>query len=212
MEKKGIIFDVDGTLWDSSKEVVIAWNQALARHPELKRQITIEDMQGYMGKPMDDIMRLMLPNVEHATRMRLLDELVEAEHDYLAEVGGTLYPELAKVLQELHENYHLYIVSNCQDGYIQCFLKVNKMEELFEDFECWGRTMRPKGDNIAMIAERNGLDKAVYVGDTLGDYLATKAAGLPFIHAAYGFGEAPEAEEAVQSLGELAAAVKRLIG
>ena len=26
---KGIIFDVDGTLWDSTREVAVAWNKVL---------------------------------------------------------------------------------------------------------------------------------------------------------------------------------------
>ena len=39
------------------------------------------------------------------------------------------------------------------------------------------------------MAERLGLQAPVYVGDTVLDYEAAKAAGVPFIHAAYGFGK-----------------------
>ena len=49
-----------------------------------------------------------------------------------------------------------------------------------------------KGANIALIAERNKLDRAYYIGDIQGDYDATMEAGFDFIHAAYGFGRIKE--------------------
>ena len=58
------------------------------------------------------------------------------------------------------------------------------------DNEC----LSEKADNIKEIVRRNNLKDAVYIGDTMGDYNATKETGLPFIHAAYGFGEVPEAD------------------
>ena len=39
------------------------------------------------------------------------------------------------------------------------------------------------------MAESDLIEDAVYVGDIQGDYDASKAAGVKFIHAAYGFGE-----------------------
>lgn len=49
--KKGIIFDVDGTLWDASAQVVDSWNEVLSMHPGLDVSITVEDMNNNMGKP-----------------------------------------------------------------------------------------------------------------------------------------------------------------
>ena len=31
----GIIFDVDGTLWDSTKEVAVSWNRAIREHTSM---------------------------------------------------------------------------------------------------------------------------------------------------------------------------------
>jgi phosphoglycolate phosphatase len=50
---------------------------------------------------------------------------------------------------------------------------------------------------------RNGLKKAVYVGDTAGDEKAARDAGCSFIHAAYGFGQAEAPDAAAQSPAEL---------
>ena len=62
------------------------------------------------------------------------------------------------------------------------------MEGYFTDWECSGRTGLPKGENIRLVVERNHLQAPVYVGDTRLDYEAAQQAGVPFIHAAYGFG------------------------
>ena len=35
---KGIIFDVDGTLWDSTREVAVAWNKVLQDEMEGRRR------------------------------------------------------------------------------------------------------------------------------------------------------------------------------
>lgn len=202
--KKGIIFDLDGTLWDSSEQVVEAWNEVLLRYPDLNRQITAADMQSYMGKTMYDIAAMMLPNTDVSLRNKIMDECCENEHIYLEKHNGTLYPDLESALQMLKQmGYSLYIVSNCQNGYIQLFLRVNKLEAYFADIECQGRTGRPKADNIALVVERNALDKAFYVGDTLLDMQSADGAGVPFIHAAYGFGKPDRDTYRISSIAEL---------
>lgn len=186
---KGIIFDLDGTLWDSSEQVVAAWNKALAKHDETDLQITVADMHGYMGKTLEGIAELMMPEIEFPLRMKIMKDCCDTEEEYLKTHNGKLFPNLEKTLKELSENYKLFIVSNCQDGYIQTFFKCNpQLENYFSDFECPGRTGKGKGENIKLVFARNNLDKAIYVGDTQGDCDASYFAGIPFVHAAYGFG------------------------
>ena len=59
--KKGIIFDLDGTLWDSSRQVVDSWNEAFVQEGYLREPLTVEDMQGVMGKTMDVIADTFFP-------------------------------------------------------------------------------------------------------------------------------------------------------
>ena len=82
----------------------------------------------------------------------------------------------------------------------------------FKDIECYGNNDLPKNENISKIVERNGLEKAVYVGDIQGDYDATMAAGLPFIHAAYGFGTIAQETAKVYSFAELVKVVPEVLG
>ena len=125
-----IIFDLDGTLWNSSKPICEAWNIILDRHKEIVREpITIEELGQCMGLPMYDIAAKLFPDEKEEVRNALMDELCEFENGYLEKMGGVLFPELEATLKELKTKYPLYIVSNCQDGYIEAFIKAHKLEK-----------------------------------------------------------------------------------
>ena len=185
--KTGLIFDMDGTLWDSSENVAVSWTETL-KTAGYSRNITKQDIKNVMGLTMDKIADILFPDFPKNERMKLLDMCCGYENDYLRKNGGELYPNLEKTLLSLKEKYHLYIVSNCQKGYIEAFLDHFDFWKYFEDIECYGNNLKEKGDNIAILAERNGLDKAYYIGDIQGDYDSAMKAGVDFIHSAYGFG------------------------
>ena len=201
--KKGLIFDLDGTLWDATKQIVISNNATLSRHPEIDRRVTVEEMRSYMGKTIEVIAAIVFPDMPEDERNKLLYECCEDEAQYFREHGGDLYPNLCEALIKAKEKYRLFVVSNCQDGYLQACLDHHRLWEFFDDIEMAGRTGLSKGDNIRLIMERNGVDFAIYVGDTTGDYEAAQAAGVPFIHAAYGFGKVPDAEYKIDSFSEI---------
>ena len=186
--KLGLIFDMDGTLWDSSENVAVSWNIRLRELGFDKPVISKQDIMSVMGLTMDKLADIIFGCLPEKDRMYLLDECGTYEIDFLSEHGGVLYPELERTFIRLKEKYDLYIVSNCQKGYIEAFLDYYGFWKYFDDIECYGNNLKGKAENIALLAERNNLDKAWYVGDIQGDYDATVKAGLDFIHAAYGFG------------------------
>ena len=206
----GIIFDMDGTLWDSSEEVALAWTEVAEKHPTAARSFTIEDLQALMGKTMDDIAEISFPNLETEERNALLEACCDNENDYLLRNGAKLTPNLEETLKELKKDYPLFIVSNCQSGYIEAFLSHYGFEDYFEDIECYGNNNLLKEDNIRLIAERNGLSDFYYVGDTILDYTSCKNAGGTFIHAAYGFGNVPEGTPYINDFSELPSILKTL--
>lgn len=209
---QGILFDMDGTLWDSSEQVTQAWNAVLAREPEASRiHLTTKQMQSLMGKTMTDIFASMLPSLSESRRAEIGKQCCEEETHYLREHGGTLYPGVEETLRELRKNYSLFIVSNCQDGYIEAFLKYYGFGDIFSDTECFGRTGKSKGENIRLLLERNHLAKAVYVGDTQLDFESSQFAGIPFLHAAYGFGEVSGNVPSVHTFRDLTSAVSQIL-
>ena len=194
--KNGIIFDLDGTLWDSSYQVGIAWKKTFERY-RVGVEVTKERMAVMMGRTVPEIGEAILPHIEPEKRREILKACCEEECVRLNKYGGKLYEGVEELLPALAKEYSLFIVSNCEDGYIK-------------DIECIGRTGLHKGDNIKLVFERNGLQKAVYVGDTERDMRASHSAGLPFIHAAYGFGHGFEPEYSMSSFFELPELVKKI--
>lgn len=210
--KKGVIFDMDGTLWDSAKEVAESWNLAMRQCRYDRTPLNADDMYRVMGKTMEDIARLLFPDAQGERQRELLEACCRVENDYLREHGGTLYPKLRETLDTLRESYHLYIVSNCQSGYIEAFLDYYDLRRRIEDFQCYGDNGKPKADNIRILYERNRLDDAVYVGDIQGDYDSSMAAGVKFIHAAYGFGTIDAAVPRIETFAELPELVPTVLG
>lgn len=203
MEIDSIIFDLDGTLWDSVEGVCGTWKTVLENYPDISKTITTEDIQGCMGLSTSEIGKRLFPELDEEFRMRLMKQCGDAECEYLAEHGGDLYPELEETLNKLSPKYKLFIVSNCQDGYIQCFFKAHKLEKFFTDIECMGATGLTKGENNKLIIKRNNLKSPVYVGDTIGDAESAKAAGIPFIYAKYGFGSVEGYDYVIHSIKEI---------
>lgn len=208
--KKGIIFDMDGTLWDSSENVAISWTEKVRELGYDFPDITQQDVMGVMGLTMDRIADKLFGSLPLEERRELLDRCCDNEEQYLLRHGGVLYPDLEKTLIRLKKKYHLYIVSNCQSGYIETFLEHYGFGEYFDDIECYGNNLKGKGDNIALIVSRNGLDRAWYVGDIQGDYDSTMEAGIDFIHSAYGFGTIDHPVPELERFSDLPGLMKEL--
>ncbi|TJX12880.1 HAD family hydrolase [Tissierella creatinini] len=198
-----IIFDLDGTLWDSTKEILKSWNEALDKYDEVTRKFTIEDIEGFMGTPIDKIFKSFLSYLDEDKIREIERKCNINEIEYIEAHGGNLYPGLENVLNELSAKYKLAIVSNCQDGYIEAFIKYNGFERYFTDFEYIGRTGLPKSENIKLVIERNNFKNSIYLGDTEGDRKAARLSGISFIYAKYGFGQVNEYDYKIDRIEEL---------
>ena len=206
-----LLFDLDGTLWDSATQVAEAWNIVIAREEPSFRRLTAKDIHAIMGLTMDEIQLALAPELPEDRRTSLFRRCSAFEVNYLRTHSGRLYPDLLPVLRRLHQaGYPMAVVSNCQCGYVEAFLHVSGTGPLFADFEEWERTGLRKGENIRLVMRRNHADHAVYIGDTAGDQEAARFAGIPFIHAAYGFGQVHAPDGVIHSLPELPAELKRL--
>ena len=204
-----VIFDLDGTMWDSRELIFAAWKQGLEESTLPHVTLTPEFIHWCMGKTPEEIGEKAFPGVPHDVRMAETDRLYACENEALRHSGGTLYPHLAETLELLARDYALFVVSNSQDGYVQAFLRWSGLT-CFRDIEMAGRTGLDKGPNIRLVMERNGVTKAVYVGDTQSDADAAAVAGIPFIFTEYGFGTVNDAAARIGSLPELPAAVEKI--
>ena len=188
----GVIFDVDGTIWDSTEVVQKAWNKAFREEGLTGYHITAQDLRGLFGLPMKAIMERVLPEEPEETRDRVAKKCFQYEHEFLAEEPGCVYDGLEEMLRALCTKYPLFIVSNCQAGYIELMMDKTGFAPYFKGHLCPADTGLLKADNIRRIADENGLRHPLYVGDTLLDESSSREAGAAFAHAAYGFGTAKE--------------------
>ena len=203
----GLIFDVDGTIWNSTGIVAEAWNAAIKEAGADADKVTAEILKGQFGKMMNVIGDNLFPRVPEGKERDNLLHLCEAkEEKALAENERDIsYPGLKETMKKLSEipGLKLFIVSNCQSGYIELVMEKTGIAEYITDFICYGDNKLPKNENIKIIVERNDLKDPYYVGDIDGDRIASEAAGVPFIHAAYGFGDVEKCAYKVEDITEL---------
>ena len=207
--KQAVIFDLDGTLWDASDTIAPAWNQ-YCRENGVPKTFTPVDCRSYCGRTLPEIAALVFPELPPERREAIVTGCCDAECIPLAREGGKLYPDLRRTLEALRKTCTLAVVSNCGLGYIEAFFSGNRTGDLFDDYENAVRTGLTKGENIRLVMERNGITRAVYLGDTEGDRRAAEAAGVPFIHAAYGYGRVTACAAAITRLSELPRVLKAL--
>ncbi|MBF9221670.1 HAD family hydrolase [Hymenobacter ruricola] len=190
-----VIFDLDGTLWDASAAITRAFQAAKNSVDYIENDVTLAQVQAVTGQPYTVVYERLFPKLP-------ADKLDEyralcARHELAAAVehGGAPYPGLEDALRYLRgRGYRLFIVSNCQLGYVEAFFQHSGLGEFFEGHQCFGTKLLAKAENIREVVAQYGLQAPVYVGDTPGDLAASQGAGVPFIFATYGFGTLSEAE------------------
>ncbi|MBR5317960.1 MAG: HAD family hydrolase, partial [Lachnospiraceae bacterium] len=198
-----IFLDIDGTLWDSTHIVSEAWNEVLSPKPEINFVVTPELLKTLFGKPLSEIAAAIFKDFPKEKQTELIDECCEREHEVLAVKSGIIFDGVVDTIKELAKKYPVCIVSNCEAGYIELVCDKLGIKDYIKDGECPGYSGLGKGDNIKLVMERNGFKDIVYVGDTQGDYEATRIAGVPFVYCKYGFGNPEGYEYSIEKFSEL---------
>lgn len=189
MEKIGILFDLDGTLWEVIDSTFYSANEIVKKYhlPEISKETVLK----VFGLNKSESAKLYFPDLPFVESSKLLDEMARMNIEYLTKQRGHLYPDLESTLQKCKE-YSLFIVSNTAEvKYIEAFLSSSKLNSYFKDYIAASSLNISKKEAILRIIEKYHLEKenTVYIGDTKKDLEAATQAGIPFIQARYGFGE-----------------------
>lgn len=105
MKYDGIIFDLDGTLWDAVEEGHLVLLEYLKTQPDVTHLPTKEEYAGVMGLGMDDLAEKLFPYLSYERRMQVFNEDFKLECEYLAEHGAKLYPHMHETLKKLSETH-----------------------------------------------------------------------------------------------------------
>ncbi len=207
----GIILDIDGTIWNTTGIVADSWNEAIDKFCPAAPHVTKEELQKQFGKTMKEIADSVWPEQTEEQKILLMKKCSEEELKALKETKyNVTYPHVIETIRLLSKKIPLFIVSNCQDGYIDIVLNKNQLTPYITDTECYGKTGKGKAENIRLLASRNNLKNPVYVGDTLGDEKACKEAGVNFIWASYGFGQSENYLAQLYDFGKLPAVLETI--
>ncbi len=209
-EKAAIIFDLDGTLVDNRKAIQKSWNAVMNALTGKSHTFSLADVESSMGLPMDEIVaHLFISRFGEPGRI-FGEKALAYEVNYIKTTGANPVRGVGGLLKKLSSKYPLYIVSNCQKGYIDACLSSTGFSPFIKGHVSWGESPRTKAENIVLLCQQEGLTRAIYVGDTSLDFESASLAGLPFIHAAYGFGEVKGAMYKAAKPMDIASLVKEI--
>ena len=189
MNYESLIFDIDGTLWDSRALVAEGYNLQLKDEGLEHLFVNAQQLKALFGKVMTEIADVIFAEIPLPERYALMERCMARENRYLQENPCAIgYPGVKETLTRLAENHRLFIVSNSQRGYPELCIRKLGLGSCITAHLCFGDTGTSKGKTIRTLMQRHNIRSCVYIGDTQGDYEATLEAGIPFIWASYGFG------------------------
>lgn len=192
MAFESIIFDVDGTLWDSRALLAEAYNAQLAEEGITGLHVTAQILKPLFGKPMNELADGLFGAIVPAPeRYALMDRCIARMDQHMEDHAGPHmgYPQLRPTMEALKKNHRLFIVSNGQKGYPQMAANKLGLADLIDGYLSWGDTGKSKGQTILQLMKTHNIESAVYIGDTQGDLEACREAGIDFVFTAFGFGQ-----------------------
>lgn len=189
MNYESLIFDIDGTLWDSRALVAEGYNLQLKDEGLEHLFVNAQQLKVLFGKVMTEIADVLFAEIPLPERYALMERCMARENRYLQENPCAIgYPGVKETLIRLAESHRLFIVSNSQRGYPELCIRKLGLGSCITACLCFGDTGTSKGKTIRTLMQRHNIRSCAYIGDTQGDYEATLEAGIPFIWASYGFG------------------------
>jgi len=203
IEADGLLFDLDGTLWSPLPLSLHCWREACRIHAVFSHHVTEENLRLCFGRSSSCIMSMLVQDHSDSIQRKVCETAFALENQQIKYHTNLLYPTVKETLERLAESYPLFIVSNCQAGYIEAFLEAYQLAHLFVDFRSSEENGLFKHQNITDLIQIHALDYPLYIGDTELDAQASSLAHIPFIHASYGFGSVPEAEFVISSFSDL---------
>lgn len=206
MKYESIIFDVDGTLWDSRALLAQAYNAQLTEEGLGHIHVTDTILKPLFGKTMTALADGLFPMIAVPERYALMDRCILRMDAFLEKYSSPAigYPQLRPTMEHLAKKHRLFIVSNGQKGYSQMAAKKLELADLISGYLSFGDTGTSKGQTILRLMQQENIQSAVYVGDIQGDLDACREAGIDFIWAAYGFGKPESYTAKIHAFADLA--------
>ena len=187
-----VIFDLDGTLFETGSSVVPAVNDSL-------RDIGMETMDSHeilflLGERTPVFCEKVVGGRGDEYE-EFRERLWHYENKYIGE-KGRLFDGTEEMLVDLKDKgFELAVCSNGSQEYIDYVMETTGIGGYFDE-KVSASKMESKEDAIIGLIEKYEKEKAVMVGDKVHDFSATEDVGIPSIGVSYGYGYEEELDDA----------------
>ena len=200
---RAVLFDLDGTLIDTLPDLHAA---ACAMLNDLGRPpLPLESIRAYVGRGIPNLIKRVLANSLHVAEdpNPPPPEAVASYRRHYAHENGRnakVYPGVLEGLASLRaQGVPLGVVTNKADTFIQPLLEQTGLSGYFEVLVGGDRLPKVKPDPMPLVwaCGRLGVSPAetLFIGDSINDALAARAAGCPVFLLPYGYNEGRDVQE-----------------
>ena len=196
-----IIFDLDGTLWNTLNATYEGVNEIFLKNN--LEPLSKEHIAKGMGLNFSDIAKHYMPKLDKEIREQIMNQIIVKTREIILEKGANFYDGVNDIIINLSKKYKLGIVTNNNDEYVKTFLKVSNLEEYFNSYIGAASYNIEKNEAIKKLLDENNVTKGIYVGDTEKDMIESEKAGAIFIYAKYGFDKNLNSKYAINDIKEL---------
>lgn len=183
-----VLFDLDGTLVDSSAGILTAFQAALGAIGA-GGEPSKEQIRRLIGRPLSDMPAALGIDLDEARRQQFVAEY-RAVYTRVFRSQTVIYPGVPETLERL-AGLRLGVVTTKRQDQAELMLEAMGLARFFGHIQGWleGLPPKPAPDLVFMAIDALGGSRqtAIMVGDTENDVLAGKNAGIATCAVSYGF-------------------------
>jgi len=189
-----IIFDLDGTLIDSSTGILDSFANAFT-------SCSLDPIRPFsadiIGPPLMETLSILSGTSDKGVLNKLADKF-KSHYDTCGYKKTLVFPGINEMLSQLKDSgLHMYIATNKRilpTRKIITYLKWNEIFEGIYSLDSYLPSASSKSEVLSKLVDSNKLlkDNVVYIGDRDEDNLAAIASNIPFLMVSWGYDKAEE--------------------
>lgn len=216
---KAVIFDMDGTLFQTDRILEKSLEEAFAHlreQGEWQGAAPVAAYREIIGVPLQVVWDTLLVEKSELVKQQTDGYFLERLIDNIQNGNGALYPNVMEVFNELHDQgYRLFIASNGLVRYLAAIVAYYGLDEwVVETFSIEQVDSLDKSELVRTILVQHGITSGAVVGDRLSDIRAAKDNGLFAVGCRFDFAreeEMNEADAVIDSLSELGIVLEQAV-